>query len=442
MNLRTGLTSELTDDGNTGSPIAMLRKVAISSCIGSMVEWYDFFIYATASALVFNKLFFPNLDPLVGSLVALSTYLTGFLARPIGGLVFGAIGDRTGRKAALVITLLMVGAATVAVGLLPTYDTIGSLGAVLLVLIRLVHGVGIGGEQANAILITFEHAPPRARGFYSSLVQLGAPGGFVLPLGIFAILQGTLSEEAFLSWGWRIPFLLSAGLVLIGLYIRLRITESPLFQREVERVDHPIRETVRRYPRTILLGIGAKIIEAAVFNTYAVIYTAYAVNTGVPRPVMTEATLVAIVIELLTLPMFGMLTDRFGRRPIYILGALIALVAVLPSMLIVKAGYIAAIMPMLIVILALGHSSAYAAQAAFFAELFPTNLRASGVSLVQQIGSMIGSVGTIGASWLLALGVHGIYILAACIGAVALVSIGCILMLPETAYRFTGKRLA
>jgi MFS transporter, MHS family, shikimate and dehydroshikimate transport protein len=285
-------TAVVTDEPTSPS---MLRKVAIASCIGSTVEWYDFFIYATASALVFNKLFFPQLSPLIGSLVALGTYATGFVARPIGGLVFGIIGDRQGRKSALVWTLLMVGTATFLIGLLPTYDAIGAAGAVFLMLVRLIHGFGIGGEQGNAILITCEHAPNSSRGFYGSLVQIGAPCGFVLPLGIFAILTSTLSDEAFLAWGWRIPFLLSALLVGIGLYIRLHLTESPIFKKQHQVQRNPVGQLLREEPRFVLLGIGSKLLESTVFTTYAVILTAYAVSQGVARSTMTTGTLIAIV---------------------------------------------------------------------------------------------------------------------------------------------------
>lgn len=428
--------------GEAPVSLPMLRKVALSSCIGSMVEWYDFFIYATASALVFNKLFFPNVSPLVGSLLALSTYATGFLARPVGGLVFGIIGDRQGRKAALVTTLLMVGIATVLVGLLPTYDTIGIAGAVVLVLIRLVHGFGIGGEQANAILITFEHAPAASRGFYSSLVQLGAPGGFVLPLAVFAALQGLLSNEAFLAWGWRIPFLLSAVLVGIGMFIRLRITESPLFRRQRERERYPLRAMLQQYPRSVVLGIGAKLIEATVFNTYAVVYTAYAVSHGIARDVMTRATLIAIVVELITLPIFGLLSDRWGRKPLYASGAALSILAVFPSFYVIYGGYTAAIPATLIVMLALAHSLTYAPQASFFSELFPVRMRASGLSFVVQIGSMIGSVGSLIAGWLLTLGDGGPWLLAGYIAFVAIISFFCTLALPETAPLGSGSKPA
>lgn len=430
--------SQQADTVAPPSTPVMLHKVAFASSIGSMVEWYDFFIYATAAALVFNKLFFPGLSPLVGSLVALGTYATGFLARPIGGLVFGIIGDRKGRKSALVITLLMVGAATFIVGLLPTYQTIGSYGALILIVVRLIHGFGVGGEQGNAILITCEHAPPPSRGFYGSLVQEGAPAGFVIPLGIFAILS-FLPESAFLSWGWRVPFLLSAVLVGIGMYIRLQLTESPLFR--MQRGAHernPLGKMLKDHSRVVLLGIGAKLLESTVFTTYAVIITAYAVSRGVPRSVMTTATLIAILLELITLPLFGALSDRIGRKPVYLLGAVLSLVLAFPAFWTVYNGRQDLIWIALIATIAIAHSAMYGPQAAFFAELFPTRVRASGISFVQQIGALIGSVGTLAAGWLLALAGGTPWLLSGYIVLVAVITIATTAALPETAPREEG----
>ncbi|UWU25208.1 MHS family MFS transporter (plasmid) [Rhizobium sp. CB3060] len=417
---------------------AMMRRVAIASCIGTTVEWYDFFIYATASALVFNKLFFPSFDPLVGSLVALGTYAAGFFVRPIGGLLFGYLGDRYGRKSALVTTLLIVGIATFVIGLMPTYESIGIAAPLILLFIRMLHGFGIGGEQGNAILIMCEHAPAKRRGYFGSWVQTGAPAGFILPLGIFAALTATLSEEAFMSWGWRIPFLLSLVLVAVGMYIRLQLTESPLFlemRRRRAEDPHPLVEIVRKYPRYLALGCGTKFAESVAFTSFAVLITAYATSRGVSRPVMTTASLIAIVLELVCMPFWGALSDRIGRKPVYILGASTVLLASFPTFALVYYRVDSYIWVGLTSALAIGHSAMYGPQAAYFAEFFPTRVRASGVSFIQQIGALIGSVGTLAAGWLLALLNGAPWALAGFVALGCAITIACTAALPETAPR-------
>jgi MFS family permease len=421
----------------------MMRRVAIASCIGTTVEWYDFFIYATASALVFNKLFFPSFDPLVGSLVALATYAAGFIARPIGGLLFGYIGDRYGRKNALVTTLLIVGIATFVIGLMPTYETIGVAAPIALLFIRLLHGFGIGGEQGNAILIMCEHAPARSRGFFGSWVQTGAPAGFILPLGIFALLTATLSEEQFLSWGWRIPFLLSLLLVGVGLYIRLSLTETPLFleMRKRRAADrHPLAEVLRDHPRPLALGCGSKFAESIAFTSFAVLITAYAASRGVSRETMTTATLVAILVELVALPTFGALSDRVGRKPVYLFGAFCVLLATFPTFAFVYYRMDGLIWVGLVAALAVGHAAMYGPQAAYYAELFPTRIRASGVSFIQQIGALIGSVGTLAAGWLLQVAHGAPWALCGYIGLGCLITMACTAALPETAPRLERAR--
>jgi MFS transporter, MHS family, shikimate and dehydroshikimate transport protein len=422
----------------TGIDNRMLRRVVVASTIGTLVEWYDFFIYATAASLVFNKLFFPELSPLVGTLVSLGTYAAGFIARPIGGLLFGHIGDRFGRKSALVTTLLIVGIATFVIGLMPTYGTIGIAAPLILVFIRLLHGFGIGGEQGNAILICCEHAPAERRGFFGSWVMLGAPGGFVIPLGMFAVLNAFLSQEAFLSWGWRIPFLASAILVVIGLYIRLNLTESPLFaalraENAQASAESPLAVVFRDNFRSVAWGCCAKLGESITFTTFAVIIVGYAVSQGIPRQVMINATLIAIVIELFTLPLFGWLSDKIGRRPVYLFGMGVVLVLAVPTFAVVYAMQTTWIWLLLVGIIAVGHSAAYATQAAFFSELFPTRIRASGVSVIQQFGALFGSVGALGAGWLLAAGGGSPWYYCGYLIVSQLITLLGAAMLPETA---------
>jgi MFS family permease len=420
---------------------AMLRRVALASCIGSTVEWYDFFIYATASALVFNKLFFPSLDPLVGSLVALGTYAAGFFARPVGGLLFGYIGDRYGRKRALVTTLLIVGIATFVIGLMPTYETIGIAAPLILLFIRLLHGFGIGGEQGNAILITCEHAPPERRGYFGAWVQIGAPAGFVLPVGLFAILTATLSDAQFIAWGWRIPFLASLLLVGIGLYIRLQLSESPMFaaMRQKEgQSRQPLGTLLAHHRRALVLGCGAKLAESTVFTTFAVLIVAYATSRGVPRPVMTQATLIAILIELVALPICGAFADRLGRRPVYLAGAILCLLLAGPVFATTYYRQDDLIWLGLVGVLSIGHAAMYGPQAAFFAELFPTEVRASGISFVQQIGALLGSVGGLAAGWLLQLDQGKPWLLVGYVLALSVVTVLSVAALPETAPRRAG----
>lgn len=417
---------------------AMLRRVALASCIGSTVEWYDFFIYATASALVFNKLFFPSLDPLIGSLLALGTYAVGFFARPVGGLLFGYIGDRYGRKKALVTTLLIVGIATFVIGLMPTYETIGIAAPLLLLFIRLLHGFGIGGEQGNAILITCEHAPPERRGYYGAWVQIGAPAGFVLPVGLFALLTAFLPEDQFIAWGWRIPFLASLLLVGIGLYIRLQLSESPMFaalRQQEQQNRSPLATLMQTHRRQLVLGCGAKLAESTVFTTFAVLIAAYATSRGVPRAIMTQATLIAILAELVALPLCGALADRFGRRPIYLFGAIVCLLLTAPVFGFAYYRQDGLIWIGLIGVLSIGHAAMYGPQAAFFAELFPTSVRATGISFVQQIGALLGSVGGLAAGWLLQLDGGRPWWLVGYVLVLSVITILSVLALPETAPR-------
>jgi MFS family permease len=273
-------TARPLHDDVSGQRPSSIRKVIVASLIGTSLEWYDFFIYGTAAALVFNKLFFPSFEPLVGTLLAFTTYAVGFIARPVGGLIFGHFGDKIGRKNVLVVTLLIMGLATFAIGLMPTYASIGVWAPILLVTLRFVQGLGLGGEWGGAVLMTLESGDPTRRGLNASWPQIGVPLGLLMANGVLSLIGVLTNDAAFLSWGWRVPFLISGLLVLVGLWIRLTIAESPLFT-EVEASDHkpkaPIVEVLRRYPRQVLLAVGARVGVDVAFYTFVLFITTYVV---------------------------------------------------------------------------------------------------------------------------------------------------------------------
>ncbi len=371
-----------------------MRKVALASAIGNTIEYYDFTLYATATALVFNKIFFPTHDPLVGTLAAFATFFVGYCARPLGGILFGHFGDRVGRKTALLLTMIIMGVGTFLIGLVPSYDSIGVWAPITLLLLRLAQGIGIGGEYGGGMVMTIEHAPADRRGFFSSLVHIGVPAGFLVPIALLGVLSSQMSEASFISWGWRLPFLFSVVLVAVGLFIRFQISETPEFKKVLakgETAAVPVIEAVNSHPRNVLLGIGAKIAESGLFNIYAVFAIAYCVDVlGLPRQTILNGVLVGCALECFTLPVFGALSDRVGRRAVYIGGLLfqVALAFVFFAML--DSGSVTYIWLAIALGLAVGHGSVFGAQGAFFAELFPARIRYSGLSLVQQIGPILG----------------------------------------------------
>ncbi|HEY1699355.1 MAG TPA: MFS transporter [Trebonia sp.] len=429
---------------SAGISSSRLGRIIATSTIGTVAEYYDFFIYGTASALVFNKVFFPTLNPAIGTLAAFSTYAVGFFARPLGGLVWGHVGDRVGRKRALVFTLLLTGLGTVAVGLLPGYARIGAASPVLLVLIRLIQGFGVGGEQGGAVLLTAEAAPPNHRGFLSSFVQLGSPGAYLVPTALFALLDGSLPSAQFLSWGWRIPFLASVIIIIVGLYLRLGVTESATFralQAEGAASRTPLRTLITQHPREVIAGTLAKFVEAGVFPFYTVFLATYAARQGVSSSMVLDAVISGIIAELILLPVIGWLTDRVGRKPVFWSAAVLNLVLIVPSFLIVRTGDTWLVTLLLIVGLGLGHGGVYSPQAAYFPELFDATVRYSGVSVVWQFGSMIASGPfTVVAAALLLAGNGSFTWDALYVGALALISIIAMRWMPETAPRRLGGR--
>jgi metabolite-proton symporter len=370
-----------------------VRKVVVASLIGTSLEWYDFFIYGTAAALVFNQLFFPSFEPLVGTLLAFTTFAVGFVARPLGGIVFGHYGDKLGRKNVLVVTLLLMGIATFLIGVLPTYDVIGFWAPVILVVLRFLQGLGLGGEWGGAVLMTLESGHPERRGLNASWPQVGVPIGLLLANGVLSLMGVLTSNEAFLSWGWRVPFLLSGLLVVVGLWIRMTIAESPLF-REVEQADTkaaaPIMEVLRRYPKQVLLAIGARLGVDVAFYTFVLFITTYvATYLGLPRNYALNAVLIAAAVQVAAIPVAGHLSDRFGRRPIYLLGAIGAAIWVFVFFALLDTAQFALILLAAVVAL-LFHAAMYGPQAAFIAEMFPTKVRYTGASMGYQLAGILG----------------------------------------------------
>jgi len=418
-----------------------LRRAVIASTIGTAIEWYDFFLYSTVTGLVFAKLFFPNSDPWVGTLEAFAIYAVGFVARPIGAAIFGHYGDRIGRKSTLIATLLVMGLATFAVALVPTYASIGIWGAVLLTILRFIQGVGVGGEWGGSVLMSMEWARTNhSRGFIASWPQFGVPCGlFLANLAVLAFSQ--MSGEQFLAWGWRVPFLLSIVLVGVGLYIRLGIFETPVFarllaERRVERT--PILEVIRQHPKEIVLSAFARMAEQAPFYIFTAFIFSY--GTGklhVSRDFLLVAVLTASVVSFFSIPFFGHLSDRIGRKNMYMLGAAVTGVFGFVYFGMVNTG-MATVIFLAIVLSLVPHDMMYGPQAALIAESFTGRLSYSGSSLGYQLASIIaGGPAPLIATWLM--GIYGsstaiaLYILAC-----AIISLIATALLKD----YTGKDLA
>lgn len=395
---------------------ADIRRVVAASLVGTTIEWYDFFLYGSAAALVFNTLFFPSSDPLVGTLLAFLTYAVGFAARPLGGIVFGHYGDKIGRKKLLVLSLLLMGGATFAMGLLPTHATIGVGAPILLTVLRLVQGFALGGEWGGAILLVSEHGGDKRRGFWASWPQAGAPGGNLLATGVLALLAAIQSDEAFLAWGWRIPFLLSGVLVMIGLWIRISVEESPVFleaqrkaaddtagaARDAEAAggargtvaaiteDAPVVQVFRKSWREVLVAIGTRFGENVsyyILTAFVLVYVT--VHLELPKSDALNAVLIGSAVHFVTIPLWGALSDRLGRRPVTQIGA-IGMVGWAFAFFALLDTESFPVIALAVTVGLLFHGAMYGPQAAFISEMFDTKVRYSGASMGSQLASIIG----------------------------------------------------
>ncbi|MHC3916362.1 MFS transporter [Alcaligenes nematophilus] len=365
----------------------------LASMMGTTIEWYDFFLYGTAAALIFNKIFFPAFDPITGTLAAFATYSVGFFARPLGGFVFGHFGDKLGRKSMLLITLFLMGIPTILIGLIPSYESIGYWAAVLLVLMRFLQGIAVGGEWGGAVLMAVEHAPEGKKGFFGSLPQTGvAPGLILSSLAMGAV--ASLPEEDMLSWGWRLPFLASVALLLVGWWIRAKVAESPDFEqmsKKGKQVPIPALEVLRHYPREVLLVVGGRLAEVTWFYTVVTFALAYATTTlGVERSVMLDATVWGAFAALFTMPLFGVLGDRIGFKWVFMAGTIcmLAFSSTFFSML----GSLDSKTITLALVIAIGlvYAALYGPQGGLFSTQFPPEVRYSGISIAVQVSGAIG----------------------------------------------------
>ncbi|QOK26132.1 MHS family MFS transporter [Cytobacillus oceanisediminis] len=368
------------------------KKVLIASLIGSSIEWFDYFLYGTVAALVFNQMFFHSNDPAVGLMLAYASFALAFFIRPLGGVIFSHIGDKIGRKKTLVLTLSLMGGATVLMGFLPTYDNIGTAAPILLIILRLIQGIGLGGEWGGALLLAVEYAPKNRRGFFGSIPQMGVTIGMLLGTLALSIMT-LLPEEAFLSWGWRVPFILSALLVFFGLWIRKGIDETPSFKKAQEKGEIakiPFVETMRSHWKEVLIAVGAKVVETAPFYIFGTFIVSYATTQlGFSRTVTLNAVTIATIITTILIPIMGKLSDKVGRKKLYVGGTVLMMLYAFPYFWLLHQG--SAFLLVVATILGLGiiWAPITAVLGTMFSEIFKSNVRYTGITLGYQIGAAL-----------------------------------------------------
>jgi MHS family shikimate/dehydroshikimate transporter-like MFS transporter len=413
------------------------RRAAVGSFIGAVVEWYDFLLYGIVAALVFGELFFPGYSAHAGTLAAFATFGVGFVFRPLGGIIFGHFGDRLGRKSMLIWTMTIMGVATALIGVLPTYQSVGWVAPALLVTLRCIQGVAVGGEWGGAALMAVESAPSKLRAFFSSGVQMGYSFGLLLATGFVALLSGNFSQEAFLAWGWRIPFIFSAVLVLIGLWIRAGVEESEEYLERVKNAEEdrvatvPLFEAFKRFPAQIAQIVGLRFIELLtmyIVTTFALSYSTE--ELGLDRQVMLNITLLVGGLGIVTIPAFAYLSDRFGRLRVYLTGGFIGLLSAVPFFFALESGSIVAIVIFAVLLVNIAHDAVVSVQQPLFAEMFSPEFRYSGAGVGYQLASAIaGGFTPFIATFLVGVGDGSWYLVAAYLGGGCLISIAVALYL-------------
>ena len=374
-----------------------IRRVVMSALVGATIEWYDFFLYGVVAGIVFNKLYFPAGDPVVATLLAYTTFAVGFVTRPLGGILFGHFGDRIGRKTMLIMTLMIMGIATFLIGLVPTYEQIGVAAPLLLLLLRVLQGIGLGGEWGGAVLMAYEYAPPEKRGFYASLPQIGLAIGLMLASGVVALLSWLLTDVQFLAWGWRVAFLISAAMVGVGIYIRLNVQETPEFAAVKARnaeLRIPFADMIKRYPGNVLKGMGARYIDGVFFNVFAVFIIGYLAGTiKISRTDALLGVMIAAFVMIFTIPMFGRLSDRIGRPKVYFWGSLVTAFASFPAFWLItnSGGNVFLIWLAIVIPFGILYAAIYGPEAALFCDLFDARVRYTGISFVYQFSGIFAS---------------------------------------------------
>ncbi|TFD27713.1 MULTISPECIES: MFS transporter [Cryobacterium] len=422
----------------------MRRRALVSSTLGTCIEWYDFYVYGVAAAIILNVQFFPNASPFVGILLSFSTYAIGFAARPIGGIIFAHFGDRLGRKKMLMITLGLMGTGTFLIGILPTYNTIGIAAPILLVLLRIVQGIGVGGEWGGAALMATEFAPAKKRGFFGSWPQIGVPVGTLLANGAFFIMGGLITPEAFIAWGWRIPFLISIVLVAISFYIRSKVAESPVFEEikrkgEIEKL--PVVKVIKTRPLIILKVVMMRFAENANYYIYTTFLLAYGPAILLEKNSILLATMIMAGLGVFSIPFWGWVSDRWGRRYTVMAGAVTMLVMAFPFFWAVQTGDFFMVLLVLILTCNIGRDLCYSVEPAYFTELFEPKLRYSGASVGPQVAAVFaGGFAPLVATLLIGPEFDRYWLVAVYMVLTSLITLAGAFWSPETAPRVRLRR--